>query len=245
MAAVSENDSSLANKCLALCQALNSQGKAFKFSLTIGNTFSFSLDSGGRTVPLPIPKTGRKRTSPSTKKRNARRRKQFLAKKNTPASEENQADLETNQQALVEKQSFKCDQCDTVFKTSNGLKIHIGKSHKALNSPEKLRETSSESMLTVSPSREDRRAEPCPNCGAEMSPTHLCQDDDPAVEPEVVDEDKKEDSGKLCHYPCDCELAICCNCDNLLYCNCHHEQECSCYDDYPDFCTCSSPKPYS
>ena len=152
-------------------------------------------------MPLPIPKTGRKRTSPSTKKRNARRRKQFLANKNTPASEENQADPETNQQALVEKQTFKCDQCDTVFKTSNGLKIHIGKSHKAPDSPEKLRETSSESMLTVSPSREDRRAEPCPNCGADMSPTHLCQEDDQAVEPEVVDKDKKEDNNCTCDCP--------------------------------------------
>ena len=91
MAAVSENDSSLANKCLALCQALNNQGKAFKFSLTISNTFSFSLDSRERTVP--IPKAGKKRTSPSTRKRNARRRKQFLEKKSTRSSEENQADL--------------------------------------------------------------------------------------------------------------------------------------------------------
>ena len=197
MAAVSENDSSLANKCLALCQALNSQGKAFKFSLTIGNTFSFSLDSGGRTMP----NREKKRASPSTMERNARRRKQFLAKKTTSASEENQADLEANQQALVEKRAFKCDQCETLFKTNNGLKIHIGKSHKAPNSPEKLRETSSESMLTVSPSREDRRAEPCPNCGADMSPTHLCQEDDQAVEPEVVDKDKKEDNNCTCDCP--------------------------------------------
>ena len=230
MAAVSENDSSLANKCLALCQALNNQGKAFKFSLTIGMSFSFSLDSGGRTVQLPIPKTGRKRTSPSTKKRNASRRKQFLAKKNTPASEENQADLETNQQALVEKQTFKCDQCDTVFKTSNGLKIHIGKSHKAPKSPEKLRETSSEPLPALSPSREDRRAEPCPNCGGDMSPTHLCQDDDPVVEQEVVDKDKKDDSGKaIC--TCDCELPICCNCQ--------HEQGCFCCDENPNSGVCN------
>ena len=112
-----------------------------------------------------MPNREKKRASPSTMERNARRRKQFLAKKTTSASEENQADLEANQQALVEKRAFKCDQCETLFKTNNGLKIHIGKSHKAPNSPEKLRETSSEVLLSVSPSRKDRRAEPCPNCG--------------------------------------------------------------------------------
>ena len=175
MAAVRENDSSLANKCLALCQALNNQGKAFKFSLTIGNTFSFSLDSGERTVP--IPKAGKKRTSPSTRKRNARRRKQFLEKKSTPSSEENQADLETNQQALAENHTFQCDQCDTVFKTRNGLKIHIGKSHKAPNSPEKLREASSElrPALYTSPILPSNREENCHNCGGPFSPSHQCE----------------------------------------------------------------------
>ena len=44
--------------------------------------------------------------------------KQFLDKKTTPASKENQADLES---AI---HTFKCDQCDPVFKTRNGLKIH-------------------------------------------------------------------------------------------------------------------------
>ena len=97
MAAVSENDSSLADKCLAFCQAMNSQGKAFKFSLSISNTFSFSLDSRGGAEP--VPNSGRKRASPSTLKRNARRRSEFLSKKNAtaPVSEENQVDLETSQ----------------------------------------------------------------------------------------------------------------------------------------------------
>ena len=91
------------------------------------------------------------------------------------SSVENQADLETNQQA-----TFECDQCDAVLKTRNGLKIHIGKSHKeAPNSPKKLRDTSSELLLNVSPTRDHSRVEPCPNCGeGDMSPTHLCQEDD-------------------------------------------------------------------
>ena len=45
MTAVSETDSALAMKCLALCQALTDQGKAFN-SLTICSlTFSLSLDT--------------------------------------------------------------------------------------------------------------------------------------------------------------------------------------------------------
>ena len=210
MTAVGENNTSLANQCMDFCQALNRQGKDFKFSLTIGTSFSFSL----------APKSGKKRASPSTVKRNAKRKEEFLAKKNTPVSSvENQADLEANQQV-----AFKCDQCDAVFKTRNGMKIHIGRSHKeALNSPEKLRKTSSELMLNVSPTRDHSRVEPCPNCGGDMSPTHLCQDDQ-ADEPKVLDKDGK--------CTCDCELPICCNCQ--------HEQDCSCCDDNPisGVCNC-------
>ena len=140
MALVGESDSSLASQCMALCQALNSQGKAFKFSFTIGNTFSFSLDTSEGRVSAPKEKRA---------KRNARRRQEFLSKKTKPAPV-SEADLEPNQQALVEKAEFQCDQCDAVFKTRNGLKIHVGKSHKdALKSPEKMRDTSSQPLLTV------------------------------------------------------------------------------------------------
>ena len=45
MTAVGESDSSLAIKCLDLCQTLASQGKDFKFSLSIGSAFSLSLNS--------------------------------------------------------------------------------------------------------------------------------------------------------------------------------------------------------
>ena len=70
MDAVNESDSSLVNKCLDLCHALAGQGKAFKFSLTIGSTFTFSLESreGKETPPT------RKKKSPSTLRRNAKRR---------------------------------------------------------------------------------------------------------------------------------------------------------------------------
>ena len=82
MDAVNESDSSLTKKCLDLCHALAGQGKAIKFSLTIGSTFTFSLDSreGKKTFPT------RKKKGPSTLRRNAKRRKDFLKKKSTSQS---------------------------------------------------------------------------------------------------------------------------------------------------------------
>ena len=68
----------LVSQCLAFCQALAGQGKAFNFSLKIGSTFSFSLDTRGGQALDPVT---RKKPSPSTQRRNARRREQFLKKK--------------------------------------------------------------------------------------------------------------------------------------------------------------------
>ena len=71
-------NSSLVSQCLAFCQTLASQGKDFSFKLNINSTFSFSLDTQERTAKTPL---GKKRTSPSTQRRNARRREEFLRKK--------------------------------------------------------------------------------------------------------------------------------------------------------------------
>ena len=88
MALVGESDSSLASQCMALCQALNSQGKAFKFSLSIGSSFCFSLDTRDEAPTLDIKSmaSARKKPSPSTLRRNARRRAEFLTKKQNPAA---------------------------------------------------------------------------------------------------------------------------------------------------------------
>ena len=128
MTAVSESDSSLATQCLDFCQALARQGKDFKLSITIGSTFTFSLDTkeGKTTLPTRI----QKRKSPSTLKRNAKRREEFLVKKSTSASSV-LTGLESNQKQC---ETFQCDQCNSSFKTVNGLKIHKGKSHKEASS---------------------------------------------------------------------------------------------------------------
>ena len=76
-AASSGDNSSLATKCMDFCHALTSQGKELKFSITIGATFTFSLDTREDKETLPI----RIKKSPSTLKSNAKRRQEFLEKK--------------------------------------------------------------------------------------------------------------------------------------------------------------------
>ena len=104
MAAVGEADSTLVSKCMAFCQALAIQGQAFNFSLAIGPTFNFSLDTRGKVLKGPVAK---KRTSPSTLRRNAKRREEFVNKKQQSPS----ARIPTENSAAALKKP-KCDQCD-------------------------------------------------------------------------------------------------------------------------------------
>ena len=83
-APMSEGDSALAIKCMDFCHALTSQGLAFSFSLSLVSNFSFSLDT--RKMALDTPKK-----SPSTIRRNARRREEFRLKKQNPAAPESSA----------------------------------------------------------------------------------------------------------------------------------------------------------
>ena len=178
MTAVSESDSSLATQCLDFCQALARQGKVFKFSLTIDSTFTFSLDT--KEGKANLPSGSQRRKSPSTLRRNAKRREEFLAKKSTLESSVITG-LDSNRKQC---EAYQCDQCDSSFKTVNGLKIHVGKSHKEASSPEKLRKSHSQPSLIVSPVKDLSRVESCHNCDVEMSPTHLCKDDQDLEEEE-------------------------------------------------------------
>ena len=76
---------SLADKCLEFCQALSSQGLAFKFSLTMGPNFSFSVDTRVLAMDTQAKAPPKRKSSPSTIRRNARRREEFLNKKQNPA----------------------------------------------------------------------------------------------------------------------------------------------------------------
>jgi len=62
---------------------------------------------------------------------------------------------------------FKCDQCRNTFKSENGLKIHIGKSHKKVTqvqaTPDQLRQRPESPMDTsIIPLLDVSREEPCP-----------------------------------------------------------------------------------
>ena len=211
-------DSSLATKCMDFCHALANQGKKFKFSLSIGSTFTFSLDTREGKETLPA----RSKKSPSTLKRNAKRRQEILKKKSEPVL----TGMESNQKPIEKDDAFQCNQCEIGFKTRNGLKIHVGKTHKeAAKSPEKLRESDSKLPITLSPLRATTREVPCHNCGEEMSLTHLCEEEAPVgVEQGIgggdedhrtIDPDPANESGctiycfKNCIMICECDCPSC------------------------------------
>ena len=125
-ATISGDNSTLANKCLDICQALTSKGNEFTFSLNIGSNFSFSLDTRFSSTSTEMVK---KKPSPSVKRRNVRRKEEFIKRKSEALKKiENNLEVETSSQV----ETFQCDQCDHLFKTENRLKIHIGKTHKDL-----------------------------------------------------------------------------------------------------------------
>ena len=110
-------------------------------------------------------------------RRNARRRAEFLKKKledstghisshSEHVSVEEAVGKPTER--VVDKTMFKCDQCDNVFKSENGLKIHIGKSHKKViplqSTPDQLRQQLGGSVsLSASPLLDTSREEFCSN----------------------------------------------------------------------------------
>ena len=169
-------DTSLASKCMVFCQALANQGQAFNFSLTIGTGFSFSLDTRGKAASPKI----KKKASPSTLKRNARRRADFLQRKQNPSSVNSIEEVEAVPNAL------NCDQCDYKAVSEKGLGQHKRMKHKpsqlastcdanSQNTPEKTRMSSSMTSLvelnSSSPAREDN----CRNCEGPFLPGHQCE----------------------------------------------------------------------
>jgi hypothetical protein len=110
---MSEEDSSLTTQCLAICQALASQGKAFNFFIKIGSNFSFPLDNRDKSPFTKVEKApssnleGRKKKpSPSSLRRNATRREMFLGKKKPPTSPDKAATKKAAaEKAAVEKEA--------------------------------------------------------------------------------------------------------------------------------------------
>ena len=86
--------------------------------------------------------------------KNLQRNEEFLKKKSETSSDKDAT-------SLVDV-TFQCEHYKISFKPENGLKIHIGKSHKSMNSrlsPENERVNPKETFLTVSPVRDTKREE--------------------------------------------------------------------------------------
>ena len=175
MTAVVDVDNSLASKCMVFCQALASQGQAFNFSLTVGPDFSFSLDTRSKAASQDL----KKKASPSTLRRNAKRREDYLQQKRHPSSANFTEEVEVALNALS------CDKCDYNAASEKGLRQHKRMKHGlsqlapagASNiqaTPEKNRTWSSVASLAVSPSAEANRIIPCQDCENDDCSTHCC-----------------------------------------------------------------------
>ena len=137
---------SLATQCMDFCQQLSSQGVTFTFSLSMGPLYHFSLDTKEKSTP--IPGVCKIKKSPSTLKRNAKRKKDFLMKKSEPTLEtpddvpshttveknlatsntfkDNSDNLEDTSN---QKNEFKCENCEYTNQYEKRLQTHIARKH--------------------------------------------------------------------------------------------------------------------
>ena len=92
----------LAKQCMDFCQHMDAKGKTYKFSLMLGSDFNFTLDT--REEATSPKKEVRKKLSPSSIRRNTRRKAEFLKKK-TVSSDESPAnnEKEKNTEIIPEK----------------------------------------------------------------------------------------------------------------------------------------------
>jgi len=170
---ITGGDPAMLSQCLDLCQALASKGQKFTLNLThTGTSFTFSLDTRGTATTKVVLKK-KKKASPSTLRRNLKRKEEFLKRKSSEPETETIIDLESSSQVETR---FKCNLCEKVFNTEPGMKIHKGKAHKGSDPPaiEQLRDTTEVSSLKGTPAKEAPREEQCVCCGEVMSPLHQC-----------------------------------------------------------------------
>ena len=131
---------SMLMQCLAFSRDLESKNKSFKFNFSTTN-FHFSMTTMEERKPSAIVKV-KKKVSPSTLKRNARRKEEYIQKKVETADNEVISEKDTTQQNTSTPQKIsdlKCEQCDRKFESSQGLQIRIGRAHKSELPPENLR----------------------------------------------------------------------------------------------------------
>ena len=76
---VEEDNAALVSQGLDFCQTLATKSLTFSFTLTLGDSFSFSLDTNEKEALAS--KAKKKKKTPSTLRRDAKRRAEFLKKK--------------------------------------------------------------------------------------------------------------------------------------------------------------------
>ena len=163
-------DNTVLDKCLAFCQTLAASNQKFDFNLSIDKD-GFNFNNKELTTSSCV----KKRKSPSQLRREARRRE---AMKHVQLNEDTEKVTE-----MSDNNAFKCDQC------GKGLRIHIGKVHKVLKTPEKERCDLLSTSFQLTPAKEERQ-ESCHNCDTPMSPGHQCENSDD----EEPNESKTENS---------------------------------------------------
>ena len=100
-------------QCLDFCQTLAGKSLTFSFTLSLGNSFSFHLDTSGEGAIAPEAKKKKKKT-PSALRRNARRRAEFVKNKiEASTSDALQSEhvsveeaVEKTEKAVLKKKSF-------------------------------------------------------------------------------------------------------------------------------------------
>ena len=117
-----EGEPALLTQCLDFYQALASMMHTISFSLALGSTFSLNLDTRMKATSPSEKSPQKKKPSSSTLRRNKKRREEFLKQKSEASS-----DMKVTSPP---EETFKCEHCANYLKSEDGLKIHIGKSHK-------------------------------------------------------------------------------------------------------------------
>ena len=77
----------LLTQCLDFCQALASMRHTISFSLALGSTFFFNLDSRKKATSPSEKRPQQKKLSPSTLRMNKKRREEFLNPKSEATSD--------------------------------------------------------------------------------------------------------------------------------------------------------------
>ena len=254
MTSVNEENAALLSQCLDFCQTLSTKSLTFSFALSLGNSFSFHLDTSGKGAIAFEAKKKKKKKTPSALRRNARRRAEFVKNKLEASTSDALQSEHVSVEEAVEKieKAFKCDQCENSFKSENGLKIHAGKSHKKVTSlsstPERLRQQLEGSVsLSASPLLDARRKElnlnnaveekenPPPSLQPLPSPPspHKCPPFHPCSRRECKLKRERERAKEALHKTCT-------NCDVDLYITmCCAEEKELCEDCCYDLGVCS------